>query len=177
MRKRRHGFRARMETQAAQVIAARRARGRKRLSADGGQRADAGSMERLRQRADFLPAARGSEFLRGFLLQARRRDDGGPARFGFTVSLSGHGGGAQPCRRRLKEVVRRAAADGVSPDRLCSGRRREALTRPFAGDRGFGGALHRSLRARAPRGGPRRDRRTTAYQNTSTAAAPAGGDK
>ncbi len=44
-------------------------------------------MERLRQRADFLAAATGIKIpAASFVLQAKRRDDQGPARFGFTVT-------------------------------------------------------------------------------------------
>src|SRR5688572_12306897 len=44
-------------------------------------------MERLRQRADFLAAATGVKApAAAFVLQARRRDDDGPVRIGFTVS-------------------------------------------------------------------------------------------
>ena len=45
------------------------------------------SMERLRQRADFLAAASGAKSTAtAFVLQARKRSDDGPARVGFTVS-------------------------------------------------------------------------------------------
>ena len=44
-------------------------------------------MERLRQRADFLAAASGIKVsASAFMLQARRRADDGPVRFGLTVS-------------------------------------------------------------------------------------------
>ena len=45
------------------------------------------AMERLRQRADFLAAATGTKMpTAAFVLQARKRDDAGPVRVGFTVS-------------------------------------------------------------------------------------------
>jgi ribonuclease P protein component len=44
-------------------------------------------MQRLRQRADFLAAAGAAKVpTAAFVLQARKRDDGGPIRVGFTVS-------------------------------------------------------------------------------------------
>ena len=44
-------------------------------------------MERLKQRADFLAAAKGARVPAGpFVLQVRPRGDSAPARFGFTVS-------------------------------------------------------------------------------------------
>jgi ribonuclease P protein component len=89
-------------------------------------------MERLRRRADFLAAATGRKVpTAAFLLQARKRDDGGPARVGFTVS--GKVGSAverNRVRRRLKQAVRLAA--GLSPghDYVLIGRR-AALSLPF----------------------------------------------
>jgi ribonuclease P protein component len=65
-------------------------------------------MERLRQRADYLAAAAGTKAAAtAFVLQARRRDDEGPARVGFTVSRKvGNAVERNRVRRRLKEVVR-----------------------------------------------------------------------
>ena len=69
-------------------------------------------MERLRQRADFLAAARGrSAATAGFILQFRNRGDSGPVRIGFTVS--GKVGTAverNRVKRRLREIVRLSAA-------------------------------------------------------------------
>lgn len=91
-------------------------------------------MERLRQRADFLAAARGAKVATAaFVLQARERNDAGPARVGFTVSSKvGNAVERNRVRRRLREVVRLSA-----PARLRSGHdyvligRRPALSLPF----------------------------------------------
>ena len=104
-------------------------------------------MERLRRRADFLAAAAGPRApAAAFVLQARRRDDEGPARFGFTASRKvGTAVERNRARRRLKEMVRLAAMERVRPgyDYVLVARR-AALTRPF--DRlveDFDGALRR----------------------------------
>ena len=62
----------------------------------------------LRQRADFLAAARAlRQGMPGFLLQARRRDDDGPARIGFTCSKKiGNAVARNRAKRRLREVAR-----------------------------------------------------------------------
>lgn len=67
-------------------------------------------MERLRQRAEFLAAAGAAHVSEtGFVLQARRRDDQGPARVGFTVSRKvGTAVERNRVRRRLRALVRRA---------------------------------------------------------------------
>jgi ribonuclease P protein component len=67
-------------------------------------------MERLRRRADFLAAATGARAsAAGFVLQARVREDTGPARIGFTVSRKvGNAVVRNRVRRRLREVVRLA---------------------------------------------------------------------
>lgn len=91
-------------------------------------------MERLRQRADFLAAAQGAKVTTAaFVLQARERKDGGPARVGFTVSRKvGSAVERNRVRRRLREIVRLTAAA-----RLRSGHdyvligRRPALSLPF----------------------------------------------
>src|ERR1700741_3459090 len=91
-------------------------------------------MERLRQRADFLAAARGkSAATVGFILQSRNRGDEGPVRVGFTVS--GKVGTAverNRVRRRLREVVRLSAATELDRghDYVFIGRR-AALSVPF----------------------------------------------
>jgi len=104
-------------------------------------------MERLRQRADFLAAAAGNKVTASaFLLQARQRKDEGPARVGFTVSKKvGNAVERNRVRRRLREVVRRAAASRMhgGHDYVLVGRR-AALNFPF--DRmqqDFDGALRR----------------------------------
>jgi ribonuclease P protein component len=74
-------------------------------------------MEKLRQRADFLAAAAALRVNTGaFVLQIRRRDDERPARVGFTVSRKvGNAVVRNRVRRRLRDVVRRAAADDMRP--------------------------------------------------------------
>lgn len=104
-------------------------------------------MERLRQRADFLAAAAGSKVnAPAFLVQAHKRADSGPARFGFTVSKKvGNAVERNRVRRRLREVVRLAARNRTQAghDYVLIGRR-AALKLPF--DRmmqDFDGALRR----------------------------------
>ncbi len=129
-------------------------------------------MERLRQRADFLAAATGSKVpTAAFVLQARKRDDSGPVRVGFTVSKKvGNAVERNRVRRRLKEIVRLAAAGCLRPghDYVLIGRR-AALELPF--DRmieQFDGALRRLEPRRAEHtGGTRRDRQGSAPSDTS----------
>ena len=110
-------------------------------------------MERLRQRADFLAAASGTKApAAAFVLQARRRDDDGPVRVGFTVSRRvGTAVERNRVRRRLREVVRRKGERAMRPgyDYVLVGRR-SALNVPF--DRlmeEFEGALRRVHAGRA----------------------------
>ena len=92
-------------------------------------------MERLRQRADFLAAATGIKApAAAFVLQARKRRDTGPARFGFTVSKKvGNAVERNRVRRRLREIVRLSAASRfhAGHDYVLVGRR-AALDLPFA---------------------------------------------
>jgi len=92
-------------------------------------------MERLRQRSQFLAVAAGAKVpTAGFVLQARRRDDEGPARVGFTVSKKvGNAVERNRVRRRLKEAVRLSGALRVRAghDYVVVGRR-AALTHDFA---------------------------------------------
>jgi ribonuclease P protein component len=104
-------------------------------------------MERLRQRADFLAAASGIKVsATAFVLQARKRMDDGPARFGFTVSKKvGNAVERNRVRRRLREIVRLSQAKRMRSghDYVLIGRR-AALKAPF--DRmtqDFEGALRR----------------------------------
>ena len=104
-------------------------------------------MERLRQRADFLAAAAGSRVAApAFVLQARKRTDDGPLRFGFTVSKKvGNAVERNRVRRRLREVVRRFARDRTRTghDYVLIGRR-AALKLPFGRlVQDFDGALRR----------------------------------
>jgi ribonuclease P protein component len=91
-------------------------------------------MERMRQRADFLAAASGAKApATAFVLQALDRHDSGPARVGFTVSKKvGNAVERNRVRRRLREIVRRIAADAMRPghDYVVVGRR-AALALPF----------------------------------------------
>jgi ribonuclease P protein component len=92
-------------------------------------------MDRLRQRADFLAVANGARVSSAaFALQARRRDDHGPIRVGFTVTKkNGTATERNRIRRRLRELVRRLDVISMRPhhDYVLVGRR-EALTRDFA---------------------------------------------
>ncbi|HEX5211073.1 MAG TPA: ribonuclease P protein component [Pseudolabrys sp.] len=104
-------------------------------------------MERLRQRADFLAAASGAKSVAAaFVLQARKRNDNGPARFGFTVSKKvGNAVERNRVRRRLREIVRVAGSGRIRTghDYVLIGRR-AALNAPIeriAED--FEGALRR----------------------------------
>jgi ribonuclease P protein component len=76
-------------------------------------------MERLKQRSDFVAANAGAKVHgAGFVLQARERGDGGPARVGFTVSKKvGNAVVRNRVRRRLREVVRLAATDRIPAGR------------------------------------------------------------
>ena len=105
------------------------------------------SMERLRQRADFLAAASGIKTTAAaFVLQARKRVDDGPARFGFTVSKKvGNAVERNRVRRRLREIVRIAGSNRIRTghDYVLIGRR-AALKVPFARiAEDFEGALRR----------------------------------
>lgn len=91
-------------------------------------------MVRLKQRADFLAAASGAKVATAaFVLQGRNRDDGGPARVGFTVSRKvGTAVERNRVRRRLRDIVRRSTQDGLRSgfDYVLVGRR-TALNRQF----------------------------------------------
>jgi ribonuclease P protein component len=92
---------------------------------------------RLKKRRDFLLAAKGRKAgRRAFLLESRRRDDDGPARFGFTISkrVSKKAVERNRIRRRLREAVRLFAAGQSRPghDYVLVGRR-AALNESFRG--------------------------------------------
>lgn len=90
-------------------------------------------IERLKQRADFLAAARGIKAsASAFVLQARPRRDARPARFGFTVAKKvGNAVERNRVRRRLREMVRASAvAARRGHDYVVIGRR-AALALPF----------------------------------------------
>jgi ribonuclease P protein component len=92
-------------------------------------------MDRLRQRADFLAVANGARMnSAAFVLQARRRDDDGPVRVGFTVTRkNGTATERNRIRRRLRELVKRLDVISMRPhsDYVLVGRR-AALNRDFA---------------------------------------------
>ena len=91
-------------------------------------------MDRLRQRADFLAVANGARVNAGaFVVQARRRDDDGPIRIGFTVTKkNGTATERNRIRRRLRELVKRVDPVSMQPhhDYVLVGRR-DALSRDF----------------------------------------------
>jgi ribonuclease P protein component len=128
-------------------------------------------MQRLKQRADFLAAARGVKAATAaFVLQAHERGDSGPVRVGFTVSRKvGTAVERNRVRRRLRDIVRLSAGGLLRSghDYVLIGRR-TALSRPF--DRmmeDLQGALRRLARegstaSRPPgRSGNRRTARDT----------------
>ena len=95
----------------------------------------AGPVERLRKRADFLGVAAGPRApAAAFVLQACARADTGPPRVGFTVSKKvGNAVERNRVRRRLREIVRLSDAARLLPgnDYVLVGRR-AALKEPFA---------------------------------------------
>jgi ribonuclease P protein component len=91
-------------------------------------------MERLKRRTDFRAAASGTRAPNSaFVLQARRRDDKGDVRVGFTVSRQvGNAVERNRVRRRLREIIRLAQAGSLQTghDYVLVGRR-AALEMPF----------------------------------------------
>jgi ribonuclease P protein component len=117
-------------------------------------------MLRLKQRADFLAAAGGAKVATAaFVLQGRNRDDDGPARVGFTVSRKvGTAVERNRVRRRLRDIVKRAAAESLRSgyDYVLVGRR-TALSRQFDHMiEDFRNALRRLARAGDPPDGGRK---------------------
>jgi ribonuclease P protein component len=92
-------------------------------------------MDRLRQRADFLAVANGPRVSTpAFVVQNRRRNDGGTIRIGFTVTKkNGTATERNRIRRRLRELVKRLDAVSMRPhsDYVIIGRR-AALNRRYA---------------------------------------------
>ena len=142
VRKRRHGFRARMATKGGRgVVAARRNRGRARadrlteeqsLPDTDGRRAT--MLRRLRKRSEFLAVRRG-EKRRGrlFLLELLDRGDDAPPRVGFTVTKkTGNAVKRNRIRRRLREAMRvHAAGDMAAGNDYVIVGREEVLSAPF----------------------------------------------
>ena len=94
-------------------------------------------IERLKRRRDFVAASKGRKTgSRAFLLEALRREDDAPARFGFTVSKRTAKSAVERnrIRRRLREATRLTAPEHARPgqDYVLVGRR-AALTETFAG--------------------------------------------
>ena len=109
--------------------------------------------ERLKRRRDFLAAANGASVSTpGFIVQERKRGDGGPVRIGFTVSRK-VGGAVERnrLRRQLRELVRLSATTGLNAgsDYVLVGRR-AGLEIPFVRlTVDFAGALKRLEKKRA----------------------------
>src|SRR5262249_20265170 len=114
---------ARARTQAAQRLTLAPPRSARRRT-----------VQRLRQRADFLAAATGGRApVSGFVLQALDRREDGPVRVGFTVSKKvGNSPERNRVRRRLREMVRLSPSAGMRQghDYVLIGRR-AALHLPF----------------------------------------------
>ncbi len=115
-------------------------------------------MQRLRHRAEFLAAAAAVKVsTKAFIVQMRDRRDDGPARVGFTVSKKvGNAVERNRVRRRLREVVRHAAADTARAghDYVLVGRR-AGLSAPFGGLlEDFKSALRRLDEGRSKASGP-----------------------
>src|SRR3954469_24022690 len=106
----------------------------KSLAPEAAPAGSAACMERLKQRADFLAAATGSKVPAApFVLQARAREDHGPARVGFTVTKkTGNAVERNRIRRRLREIVRKTGPSVMKAghDYVVIGRR-IALNMPF----------------------------------------------
>nr|WP_214650075.1 ribonuclease P protein component [Palleronia pontilimi] len=97
---------------------------------------DATLPPRITARADFLAAARArSVRMPGFLLQARRRDDPGPLRVGFTCSKKvGNAVARNRAKRRLREIARLELPALGRPgwDYVLVGKRDATASRDFA---------------------------------------------
>ena len=93
-------------------------------------------LETIKKRADFLRASRARRVVMpGFILQARRRDDNGPARVGFTCSKKvGNAVARNRAKRRLREVARHVLTHRGVPatDYVFVGRNDVTATRPLS---------------------------------------------
>ena len=87
------------------------------------------------KRADFLAAAKARrQAMPGFLLQARHRDDAGPARIGFTCSKKvGNAVARNRAKRRLREIARLELPEhgAAGTDYVLIGRHQVTATRDF----------------------------------------------
>lgn len=114
----------------------------------------------LALRSDFLRAASARrQGAQGFLLQARRRDDGSDAvRVGFTCSKKiGNAVMRNRAKRRLREVVRAVLPTLAQPgwDYVLVGRPGVTVSRDFAALKSdLEGALRQIHRDRPPRAEP-----------------------
>lgn len=92
-------------------------------------------IERLKKRREFLAAAKGHRTARrAFVLEALKRKDSGPARFGFTVSKRAAKKAVERnrIRRRLREAVRLTAGEAHAGHDYVVVGRHAALSEPFA---------------------------------------------
>ncbi|MBS8227041.1 ribonuclease P protein component [Vannielia litorea] len=92
--------------------------------------------EILKKRADFLACARARrQHTPGFVVQGRRRAEGGPVRVGFTCSKKvGNAVARNRAKRRLREIARAVLPEAGRPgwDYVLIGRAGETAARDFA---------------------------------------------
>ena len=93
-------------------------------------------LEVMRKRSEFLAAARAAKRgTKSFILQARKRDEDGPIRVGFTCSKKvGNAVARNRAKRRLREVARLVLPAHGQPgwDYVLIGRHEATATRDFA---------------------------------------------
>lgn len=93
-------------------------------------------LEVMRKRSAFLAAARAAKRgTKGFILQARKREDEGPVRVGFTCSKKvGNAVARNRAKRRLREVARLVLPTHGKPgwDYVLIGRHDATAARDFA---------------------------------------------